>query len=358
MKMSSIKILLVSDYSPNISGGAQIIVGQLRDAGFEAGHEVVSLTYTDEPKSLKFKSRYLQYIRELINPSGLIKIIYYQLVHRPDLIWYHNINNEWSWSVLRINLFQSKRVITLHDLSSISRMKLTPEDLSSLETSEPRNTKLQKIRNAIIRFHLRQVIAIGIGDQCSKILQEHQIKIVSTIPNRIPSCQHFESYSKIENSVLFAGRENLKGLAEIAKAVNLSADWKLFLAGEKILNDFARSYCPEEKIVWLGKLSHTELLVKIHSMELVAVCSQYYDNFPTVALEAMVHGSIPITTEITGVSELVREISPALVFKVGDIPSLVLVREFLDSKPLVPRRIIELITGVDLQLNQYLQFLY
>ena len=357
-KRPSMKILLVSDYSPKILGGAQIIVGQLRDAGIEAGHEIVSLTYADEPKSLKFKSRYLQFIRELINPFGLIKIIYYQLVYRPEVIWYHTINNEWSWSVLPINLFRSKRIITLHDLSPISRMKLTPENLSTLNAIVPRHTKLRGLRNAIIRFQLKQVATIGIGEQCSKILREHQVKLESIIPNRIPSCQHIDSDSKIVNSVLFAGRENLKGLAEIARAVNLSADWKLFLAGDKILNDFALSYCPEEKIVWLGKLSHTELLAKIHSMDLVAVCSQYYDNFPTVALEAIVHGSIPITTEITGVSEIVREISPALVFKVGDTPSLALIREFLDSKPKVPRRIIESITGVDYQFNQYLQFFY
>lgn len=354
--------MIVSDYSPAISGGAQLIVELLREAGTRAGHDLTSVTYKSKvisriksPRLLNIKP--ILYARELLNPLGIIQILYHQILHKPDVIWYHNINNEWSWSVLRFNLFKSRQMITLHDLSPISRRKLTPNDLADSKNGDFRAGKLKKIRNAWIRLMLRDITAVGIGKICSLLLAQNQITLKAIVPNRILPCNHTHVPDKIRNSVFFAGRENLKGLAEIACAVNSSTGWKLYLAGDETLKVFALAYCTEEKIIWLGKLTNADVQKKIHSMELVAVCSQYFDNYPTIALEALVHGSIPITTEVTGVSELITEISPILVQKVGERPNFDKIREFLDSKPVVPRKVLESITNVDYQFKQYMDLI-
>lgn len=354
--------MIVSDYSPAISGGAQVIVELLREAGIRAGLDLLSITYKSKISSRKKSPRVLkikafQYAREIFNPLGIVRIFYHQILHKPDVIWYHNINNEWSWGVLRINLFHSKQIITFHDLSPISRRKMTPTDLANSESGDFKFGKLKKIRNALIRLLLKDVTAFGIGKICSVLLAQNQIVIKAIVPNRIQPCEHNHAPDKISNSVLFAGRENLKGLAEIARAVNSSTEWKLYLAGDEVLKEFALTYCSDEKIIWYGKLSNAELQKIIHSMELVAVCSQYFDNYPTIALEALVHGSIPITTEITGVSDVIREISPILVLKVGESPNLDKIRGYLDSEPVVPRKVIESITNVDYQLEQYLDLI-
>ena len=354
--------MIVSDYSPAISGGAQLIVELLREAGTRAGHNLTSVTYKNKVNSRIISPRllnvkFIQYVRELLNPLGVIQILYHQIILKPDVIWYHNINNEWSWSVLRFNLFKSKQIITLHDLSPISRRKLTPNDLANSKNGNFQFGRLKRIRNAWIRLMLKDITAVGIGKICSLFLTQNQIVLKATIPNRILPCNHTHISGKIRNSVFFAGRENLKGLAEIARAVNSSTGWKLYLAGDEILKVFALTYCTEEKINWLGKLSNAEVQKKIHSLELVAVCSQYFDNYPTIALEALVHGSIPVTTEVTGVSELIAEISPILVQKVGDRPNLEKIREFLDSKPVVTIEVLESITNVDYQFKQYMDLI-
>jgi glycosyltransferase involved in cell wall biosynthesis len=355
---STIKILIVSDYSPAIAGGAQLVVELLREAGIRSGHDLTSVTYKSKLSSRKISRltniKFIQYARELFNPFGVIRILYYQILNKPDMIWYHNINNEWSWSVLRFNLFKSKQVITLHDLSPISRRKLTPNDLVNVKNSNFQFGRFKKLRNTLIRLLLKDILAVGIGKKCSLLLVQNQIVLKATIPNRILPCGHTDVSEKIKNSVFFAGRENLKGLAEIARAVNSSTDWKLYLAGDEILKKFALSYCPKEKIIWLGKLTNAEVQKEIHSMELVAVCSQYFDNYPTIALEALVHGSIPITSDVTGVSELIMEVSPLLVLRVGELPNLDNIREYLDSKPTIPREILDSITDVDYQFRQYM----
>ena len=86
--------------------------------------------------------------------------------------------------------------------------------------------------------------------------------------------------------------------------------------------DEALLYCPKDQVNYLGRLRREELLEKMHEIDLVSVCSQYFDNYPTLALEALVHNSLPFTTDITGVASLLRSLDSRLVIKASEIPNL------------------------------------
>jgi hypothetical protein len=72
----------------------------------------------------------------------------------------------------------------------------------------------------------------------------------------------------------------------------------------------------------LGQLTSSSLHSYIHSVKFVAVLSQCYDNFPTIGLEAIVHGALPVTTNITGISSICEGISSTLVLKTKEVPDL------------------------------------
>ena len=108
----------------------------------------------------------------------------------------------------------------------------------------------------------------------------------------------------------------------VARAVAAQEGWSILIASDEEAYRLALEFCPSERLKYLGFISRGELLQLIHSVELVAVCSQYLDNYPTIGLEALVHGSIPFTTSSTGLAQFFNTISPDLVLDPGQIPDL------------------------------------
>ncbi len=317
------KILVVSDFSSAQPGGAQVIAetisNMLASNGDLCRFRAYPISKTRIFRGISQPS-IVREILSLINPVAVIRMVFLQISYKPDVIWYHNVNNRWSWAILRINIRRSKKLITLHDLTAISNKKLNSLEVEKIIKSSIFN--FSRIRILITKKLIGKTITVSIGETCKNALIETGYRIDAQISNRIMPCTHTEPRSKHPNSVLFAGRPYLKGADFVAKAVARAEEWTLFIASDEEAYKLALEFCPPERIKYLGLIPRDELLKLLHSIELVAVCSQYLDNYPTIGLEALVHGAIPFTSSYTGLSRVFAGISPALVLNPGEVPDL------------------------------------
>jgi hypothetical protein len=168
-------------------------------------------------------------------------------------------------------------------------------------------------------------------------LKRFGVKVTRIINNGIAECEHLDQAGDLvgtkvlltlrkreQKIVLFAGRMNGKGLDILTKAIQESnSEWLLVLAGEIDLDQYCQANLRSEEFIYLGRLPRRELLGLIHQVDLVAVISQYFDPYPTIALEAVKHGTAFFTTEVSGVSSLLNcEAARFLISQVGEIPNL------------------------------------
>lgn len=362
-----IRILVVTDFGLEVPGGAQLVAKNLMLSMSERGHHCELICYSDNYSRVGI-ARHLRRIgliakafelRGILNPLGCIRFSSACRSFKPDVIWFHNINNEWSWFILLLGFRGARKFITFHDLTAISRLKVEPKAYSEAAKIYWKRNFTQRVRNSYIRFTLRNVTSVAIGAGVSAILQENRIRVDGSIPNTVEPCNHENLLlPRINNSVLFAGRENLKGLAQIARAVALEEDWVLYLAGDPDLLEKASFFCPIGRIIYLGKMNRKDLLKWIHNVEYVAVLSQYFDNYPTIALEAIVHGAIPLTTSATGVSTIVRELGEQLVLEPEEIPNLSKIKLATSVEPVALNRLKNEISNQRSQVDAYLKLFH
>ncbi len=349
------KVLIVGDYSIAVPGGAQIMARQTAEELNKQGHVAYRIDYAKKSKGNVFsRSKVLRELRSIFNPYGVMRFLSHQIRFRPDVIWFQNINNHWSWSILRINPIGAKKFITLHDLTAISNYKLTPDYLNVIKANP--KFSYRRFRIYLIKIMLQGTNAVAIGDLNMQILSDFGIQIESQILNQVRPCEHSKSIARSSKTILYAGRTHLKGLDVIAKAVHSSPEWKLAIAGDEDSFRLASQYCSLDQIIYLGYLTHDQLLASLHDYEFVSVCSQYYDNYPTIGLEALVHGSIPITTSTTGLAKMLGEISPRLVLSVGEVPNLNFIKSEIQSslENCLMTNITTSVSDTSGMINQYL----
>jgi len=350
------KILIVSDFPVGTLGGAQSIIGVINKASKQFQIEIAKFPGKANRDIQDSNAKLLGSIKGLINPLSLIGLTYQVVRKRPDVIWFHNVNNHWSWSSLLVPGLGAIKMITLHDLTALSNYKIVKNsawDFTNLEYA-PISTKV-RIRNWFIRKFLSRVRTVGIGDICVQLLRMHRVRVDFVISNRIEPCSHKKKFPKLPKTVLFAGRQNLKGLNIIAKSVAESQGWRLIIAGTEDAYNEAKELCDPSKITYLGVLPREELLEVIHKVELVSVCSQYYDNFPTIGLEALVHDSLPITTNLTGIASLLKKISNELVLNDGEYPMLDEIKSLNSTQTKMKEKVILEITDLNTFMSEYLE---
>ena len=250
-----------------------------------------------------------------------------------DVVWVHQIGNV----IPRLTLyFLSKRVnvyLTLHDYGLIVPRKLYPRDLSNSilnrlgaqqnsQKSEYRNSfmiRLQGIyyafRRSILKRLLKRCALIAISDLQSEIYTEFGYKISRVIANGIAPCSCKSSLEpRQEKSILFVGRLIGKGLPRLLSSA-IQDDFIVYLAGDQELLENALAHSPMLNFVYLGRLKRELVFETLHKIEFTYIASECLDVFPTIGIEAIRHGAIPITTETTGIRDLVRYIHPSLVLR-------------------------------------------
>ena len=326
--MKEFRIAILSDFTPQETlGGGTLLAKELsREMGKLGDFQYLFITGADfKIKNRANRPRIFQYYADLVSIVPTLKILFYLRKQKINVIWLHQIGHRIPYSLIPLaRLFRYGVILTLHDLNIVWTRKVYPDMLKR----SPRTSTLKliysknKIYNYFWNFRFKVVklyvnranSIVGIGEICRSILFELGVKAKTAIPNGVALCDHGDLFRR-EKSMLFAGRLSGKGLSQVIEAFKFdsSEEWHLYLAGDVILNEIATRELKPSQFTYLGLLSRNQLTEFIHSVEYVAVLSAYYDNYPTIALEAIMHGAKPITTPITGVARLVESISPDLV---------------------------------------------
>lgn len=328
------RILFVSDWDINQIGGASLVAKRLAVDSSKFGFTANFFSYRGsrfQPIRNFLAKNKIRFFVGLFNPSSFFKMRSEARHFKPDILWFHNINNRWSWSILLGGYHAKYRFVTLHDLTAISPNKVTSKDLDATYkllyiNKSPYTRAVLLLRRRFIRFCVRNCVVIAISHLQAEILMVNGIKVQLILENYIDSCE-CEPTSRVPKTILFAGRSSLKGLPQTISILRANPDWRLLLAGDIELESIAKEHFDSINVEYLGKLSNTQLFKVIHSVEYVFVLSEYFDTYPTIALEAIVHGAIPVTSYTTGVSDLINQLSSRLVVHPGNIFALPLLSE-------------------------------
>lgn len=280
-----------------------------------------------------------EFVRMIHDLFGIYRAIQYFLQirkERPDLIWVHQIGNYIPRLILFILPFSTQVMMTLHDYSLIVPRKLYPEDLHSKIFSElgitSKNAQswhskklmhyikevVYSLRRCTLRFYCRRVQIVCISEQQAKIYRSYGFRVSDVIANGIDECTCQLSPKVVRfPAVLFLGRINGKGLRRLLDSAHESGV-KIILAGSEELRLFVEQFPKKINFTFLGHLNRTQVFLAIHEVSFVYVASECFDVFPTVGIEAIRHGGIPIVSETTGLSYLVQKIDPSLVIKTSE----------------------------------------
>jgi glycosyltransferase involved in cell wall biosynthesis len=142
---------------------------------------------------------------------------------------------------------------------------------------------------------------------------------------------------------LFAGRlSREKGLATLIEAVGRAGDLRLAVAGtgpeEETLRRLARDRAGE-RIEFLGHLERGALLARIRAARAVVMPSEWYENAPLSALEALASGVPVVATGLGGLPEIVRDGESGLVVPPRDAEALASALVGLEADEALARRL-------------------
>jgi glycosyltransferase involved in cell wall biosynthesis len=132
----------------------------------------------------------------------------------------------------------------------------------------------------------------------------------------------------------------------------MDASWKLTAAGGLDLKEIGLKYLGNDQFTYLGFLEPSELFKQIHKSELVSVLSECFDVYPTIALEAFMHNSIPITSLSTGIVQLVEKSGCGIILDdAKEQLTLEELKKYIYRHPKFPIKEIELCTSGDRYLK-------
>lgn len=284
-------------------------------------------------------------LRDLFDIPSTYRLFKVIRLANPEIIWVHQIGNIIPRLLLFFLPLIAPVIMTTHDYGLIVPRKLYPYDLknSQLQTLgvEFDNCKsnrvrslhsilikfLYGIRRVFLRIYVKNLKIVCISDLQSSIYKLFNYKVSAVIPNGISKCFCTTRKRNVnKRSVLFIGRSTGKGIERLVKSVR-KQNFKLFLAGGSDLiqkvhdsNDYGIHY--------LGYLTRSQVIDAIHQIPIVYVASECFDVFPTVGLEAIRHGALPILSDTTGLRDIVKKIDPKLVLTSKD--ELVPLEAYLD----------------------------
>lgn len=332
------KVALLSDYAPGEQlGGGIELASQFAKKLSENGSDlyIVVTGVESGQKAIRKSSRILSVFREIFDLRAAHRVINQIKSHSPDVVWVHQIGHRIPWiTLVWIKLIKLPIIITLHDLNILSPKKSGTEVIQFPIKEVIKRVRLSKsifkhlflhLRFRLVRFivNLSATSIISIGSIQTEILRALKVRVTRQITNGVEICEHLDLLDRDSMKILFAGRLSRKGLNLVIQSIlNSDKAFHLLLAGDVDLLEYTKKRLNERDFTYLGRLSRPEIALILHQVKYVACMSQYYDNYPTIAIEALTHGAIPITTHLTGVAQLASSISPHLVVEVDQIVNL------------------------------------
>lgn len=352
------KICLINSfYDPFIMGGAEIYTKELAE-GLSGQHEVIFIT------SCPFTG--YQSLRPLVEQKGTIKVIrffplniYYSFYtagkppwkkglwhlinfwnlhsyntvrtilknERPDIIHSHNIRCLSPSIVSAIDSLGIPHVHTLHDYELMHLKGDMMRGGKIIENPNIFDLAYMKINRPLTK-NIRSVIGpINlIVDIYSKYgYFKNAKKYIIPWGRRMDNdSQTNKTFNTIE--ILFVGNlTESKGinilLAAFAKIGNSAI--RLHIVGQgPLAHEVSRSAATDSRIKYYGQIPHGELR-RIYSMaNILVIPSLWYENLPSVAIEALSFGTPIIASAIGGLPDIVEDGYNGLLFTPGEIQDL------------------------------------
>ena len=191
---------------------------------------------------------------------------------------------------------------------------------------------------------------------------------VSVVPNGIRLDEGLPRAAAPGHGFLFAGRlSREKGVATLIEATARTEGLRLTIAGtgpeEEPLRRLARERAGD-RIEFLGHLDREVLLARVRAARAVVMPSQWYENAPLAALEALASGTPVVATRLGGLPEIVRDGECGLVVPPGDPDALAAAMARLETDATLAgrlgaggREIVEAEYGLERQVEAMLALL-
>lgn len=362
MMQSKLKMVIVNDLHPILNPGAAGIAlsyaeelsnfnedvefwTTAMEGQLQIPHRLKTRVYKfSKAKASRIEKSFKQRLfSEFANLPALIWFIKQIINTKPDIVWLHQFGFRFPKTIiLACKFFRISTFVTIHDYNLILPRKLYPSDLGLTDShfNEGNFSYLLQKRSLfrscpegftiklyyLVRLHLLRIMFNGlagvfaISELQAEIYSAFGFSLKATIPNGFYPCS-CENSIRLNRSILFAGRDIGKGLDKTIQSVRGSG-WHLHLAGNQRLNLIASSRLDPSEFTYHGTLTQDELFLLIHRMSFVAVISQCYDVFPSVAFEAVIHGSLPLITPTCGNFRNVLTLSDKLGVPLGESPIL------------------------------------
>ena len=364
-------IVILSDrLPPDHLGGAERIAWQLGQGLIAAGQRVTFITATEGPARVETRqgitvhllhSHYAPRWRawySLLNPQTVMPLNRLLRQLKPDIIHAHNIHTDLSYHSLVIGHFVAKvTVLTAHDAMPFAYTKIDyfidPARLDQVEGWDYRlplghnirrmHLRWNPARNLSIRHTMHYYVdgRIAVSHALKTALEANTLPPFEVIHNGVDPAffdvpavgidvlrQRFKLGGR--RVIVFSGRlsrqkgdqQLLAALRRVKAAVPNVA--LLVLSRASSYADALIRQNPDlaDTIVTGGWLEGAELATAYRLADVLASPSVYFDPFPTVNLEGMAAGAVPVTTCFGGSREVVVDGETGFVVNPFDTEAL------------------------------------
>lgn len=337
-------ILIVHNYY-QIPGGEDTVIANEKKMLEENGHKVFFYSRNNsELKTMKKLQKLFLPITTVFNPKTYREIKKIIREQKIDIVHVHNTLNLISPAVYYAALKCKVPVVqTVHNFRMVCpgatfyRNGHICEDcrehglICALEHNCYRGSKLQTLACVIsTKFHRMTGVYKKLNYIClteytkgkiSSIVPEKQIYVK---PNFV---YDFGGQSDPSDYYVFVGRiEEIKGIRVLVEAFKKMPDRKLYVVGTGDLNDEIRKRIEDEgiqNVLLLGYKERDEVNRIIRGAKALIMCSQWYETFGMVIVEAYSNGTPAIVGDIGNIKDLVDEGVTGELFKYDSSESLV-----------------------------------
>jgi glycosyltransferase involved in cell wall biosynthesis len=354
-----VKILLVHNEYGKFSG-EEVVVENLSQLLNENGHEVVYFRRSSAEIPQMFLGNTRAFLNGIYSFSSRNTMRQYLRRHKPDIVHVHNV-----FPLISPSVFGQCRqagipvVMTVHNyrLACPSGLHMVADQVCekcrngreywcvinnceahllkslgyALRNYVARKLRLFKssvtIYACITQFQKQRLIAEGFSEQRLAVLPNFAGKVDANGPNGLGSY------------VGFIGRvSSEKGVETLLQAAEMLPDVSFKAAGayEKMPDLLKKATGNFE---FLGAISRVNVSRFYSRSRLIVVPSIWFEGFPNVIVEAMMHGKPVIASRIGGIPEIVADDAGILLFEPGDAGDLVEKIQYLWDRPQLCQKI-------------------
>lgn len=365
-------IVILSDaLPPDNTGGAGKVAWQLGVGLIAAGHRVTFITRTlgksrqENRHGIRVHALHSQYADRwrawlsLFNPQVVLPLNQLMRQLKPDVVNVHTVGEHLSYHSLVIGRFSgAATVFTSHDVMPFAYTKLTyhidpnrPDQRDGWNYRLPfgynwRQMRLRwnPARNLSIRHTMTYYVdeRIAVSAELKKALEANHLPPFSVVHNGLDVQESDSVQEHTINTlrqrfglegrrvILFGGKlthekgghQLLTALCRVREQVPNVALLVLSRSSEYLDEFVAAAPDLSSHIVLGGWLTGEELLAAFRLAHVVASPSICFDSFPTVNLEGMAAGAVPVTTCFGGAHEAVIDDETGFVVNPYDVETL------------------------------------